>query len=178
MTDRAMQALHLLALEPIAETTADPNSYGFRPMRASRDAIGHCYTALSNSHRAPWVLDADISGCFDNISHDWMLANIPMDKAILRKWLTSGFIWKGQMFATEAGTPQGGIATPRTQKVTFTAYPQFVGWRRRRGAVGWRWLGGDRVPDRDGVIVDQDFLYQEADDFLPLSDFQRFRRLA
>ena len=112
MKDRAMQALHLLALEPIAETTADPNSYGFRPMRASRDAIGHCYTALSNSHRAPWVLDADISGCFDNISHDWMLANIPMDKAILRKWLTSGFIWKGQMFTTEAGTPQGELSRP------------------------------------------------------------------
>jgi RNA-directed DNA polymerase len=69
MTDRAMQALYLLALEPIAETTADPNSYGFRPMRASRDAIGHCYTALSNSHRAPWVLDADISGCLEAASY-------------------------------------------------------------------------------------------------------------
>jgi RNA-directed DNA polymerase len=119
MKDRAMQALHLLALEPIAETTADPNSYGFRPMRATRDAIGQCYTALSNSHRASWVLDADISGCFDNISRDWMLANIPMDKAILRKWLTSGFTWKGQMFATEAGTPQGGIISPVLANMTL-----------------------------------------------------------
>jgi RNA-directed DNA polymerase len=119
MKDRAMQALHLLALEPIAETSADPNSYGFRPMRASRDAIGHCYAALSNSYRASWVLDADISGCFDNISHDWMLANIPMDKAILRKWLKSGFVWKGQLFATEAGTPQGGIISPTLANMTL-----------------------------------------------------------
>ena len=124
MTDRAMQALHLLALEPIAETTADPNSYGFRPMRASRDAIGHCYTALSNSHRASWVLDADISGCFDNISHDWMLANIPMDKAILRKWLKAGFIWEGRMFATEAGTPQGGIISPVLANMTLDGMQQ------------------------------------------------------
>ena len=126
MKDRAMQALYLCALEPIAETTADPNSYGFRPMRASRDAIGHCYTALSNSHRASWVLDADISGCFDNISHDWMLANIPMDKAILRKWLTSGFVWKGQMFATEAGTPQGGIISPVLANMTLDGMQQVL----------------------------------------------------
>jgi RNA-directed DNA polymerase len=124
MKDRAMQALYLLALEPVAEATADPNSYGFRPMRATRDAIGHCHTALSNSHRATWVLDADISGCFDNISHDWMLANIPMDKVILRKWLKSGFIWKGQMFATEAGTPQGGIISPVLANMTLDGMQQ------------------------------------------------------
>jgi len=126
MKDRAMQALHLLALEPIAETTADPNSYGFRPMRATRDAMGQCYTVLSNSHRAPWVLDADISGCFDNISHDWMIANIPMDKVILRKWLTSGFIWKGQMFATAAGTPQGGIISPVLANMTLDGLEQVL----------------------------------------------------
>jgi RNA-directed DNA polymerase len=93
-------------------------------MRATRDAIGHCHIALSNSHRASWVLDADISGCFDNISHNWMLANIPMDKAILRKWLTSGFVWKGQMFATEAGTPQGGIISPVLANMTLDGMQQ------------------------------------------------------
>jgi RNA-directed DNA polymerase len=119
MKDRAMQALHLLALEPIAETTADPNSYGFRPERASRDAIEQCFIALANKHSPQWVLDADISGCFDNINHDWMLANIPMDKAILWKWLKSGFIWKGQLFPTEAGTPQGGIISPTLANMTL-----------------------------------------------------------
>lgn len=112
MRDRAMQALHLLALEPVAESTADPNSYGFRPKRATRDAAAQCFTALSRKYSAPWVLDADITGCFDNISHEWLLANIPMDKAVLRKWLKSGFMWKGKMFPTETGTPQGGIMTP------------------------------------------------------------------
>lgn len=119
MKDRAMQALYLLALEPISETTADPNSYGFRPERASRDAREQCFIALASKQSAQWVLDADISGCFDNISHDWMLANIPMDKAILRKWLKSGFVWKGQMFPTEAGTPQGGIISPVLANMTL-----------------------------------------------------------
>ena len=119
MQDRAMQALHLLALMPVAETHADPNSYGFRPERASRDAAEQCYCALGNRNTAQWVLDADIAGCFDNISHDWLLANIPMDKAVLRKWLKSGFVWKNQMFPTEAGTPQGGIISPTLANMTL-----------------------------------------------------------
>ena len=120
MQDRAMQALHLLALLPVAETQADPNSYGFRPKRASRDAIGQCFKVLANrTNRAQWVLDADIAACFDNISHDWLLANIPMDKAVLQKWLKSGFVWKNQMFPTEAGTPQGGIISPTLANMTL-----------------------------------------------------------
>jgi RNA-directed DNA polymerase len=65
MRDRAMQALYLLALEPIAETTADPNSYGFRKARACADAIEQCFAVLVGSHRAEWILEGDIKGCFD-----------------------------------------------------------------------------------------------------------------
>ncbi|MDO9052592.1 MAG: group II intron reverse transcriptase/maturase [Gallionella sp.] len=120
MKDRAMQALHLQALEPVAETKADPNSYGFRPMRASRDAAEQCFTALARKKRsALWVLDADISGCFDNIDHDWLLNNIPMDKVTLKKWLKSGFKWNGQLFDTDAGTPQGGIISPTLANMTL-----------------------------------------------------------
>lgn len=112
MKDRAMQALHLLALEPIAETTADKNSYGFRPARACRDAAGQIFASISRKTGADWILEADIAGCFDNISHEWLLANIHMDKAVLKKWLKAGFVWKGVRSDTEAGTPQGGIISP------------------------------------------------------------------
>jgi RNA-directed DNA polymerase len=112
MHDRAMQALWLLALNPVAETTADPNSYGFRPRRSTADAIEQCFNALAKRDSAQWVLEGDIRGCFDNISHDWLLANVPMDKVVLRKWLQAGFMDKGVLFPTEAGTPQGGIASP------------------------------------------------------------------
>ena len=120
MIDRAMQALHLLALLPIAETTADPNSYGFRPYRAARDAVGQCFLVLKTGRRtAEWVLDADISGCFDEISKDWLVANIPMDKAILQKWLNSGYMQDGKWFETRAGTPQGGIISPTLANMTL-----------------------------------------------------------
>jgi RNA-directed DNA polymerase len=112
MHDRAMQALWLMALTPVAETTADPNSYGFRPKRSTADAIEQCFKALAKRDSARWVLEGDIRGCFDNISHDWLLANIPMEQGILRKWLHAGFLDKGVLFPTEAGTPQGGIASP------------------------------------------------------------------
>jgi len=112
MKDRAMQALYLLALEPVAETTADPHSYGFRKERACRDAIEQCFRVLSTRRMATWVLEGDIKACFDTISHDWLLANIPLEKSILRKWLKSGYLEKGQLFPTDAGTPQGGIISP------------------------------------------------------------------
>ena len=112
MKCRAMQALHLLALEPVAETTADPNSYGFRPERSTADAGEQCFTILSRKTSAEWVMEGDIKGCYDNISHDWTLANIPTDKGVLRKWLKAGYMYQNELFPTNAGTPQGGIISP------------------------------------------------------------------
>ena len=85
MKDRAMQALYLMALEPIAEMTADPHSYGFRKERSCQDAIQQCYTVLCRGNSAQWVLEGDIKACFDNISHEWLIENIPMDTEILTK---------------------------------------------------------------------------------------------
>jgi RNA-directed DNA polymerase len=109
--DRAMQALHLLALDPISETTADHPSYGFRQARSCADAIGRCFSTLCHGNPA-WILEGDIKGCFDNISHQWLLDHVPMDKTILRKWLKSGFLEKQVFHDTISGTPQGGIISP------------------------------------------------------------------
>jgi RNA-directed DNA polymerase len=111
MMDRAMQALHLLALDPVAETTADKNSYGFRQQRSCADAIQQCFNALTNAS-TQWILEGDIRSCFDRISHDWLLAHVPMDRAILQKWLKSGYMDKHVFHETTEGTPQGGIASP------------------------------------------------------------------
>ena len=112
MHDRAMQALYLLALDPMAETQGDPNSYGFRTERSTADAIGQCFTVLSHKHAASWILEGDIRACFDEISHDWLLSHIPMDRVMLKKWLKAGFIDKQVLYSTEAGVPQGGICSP------------------------------------------------------------------
>jgi RNA-directed DNA polymerase len=112
MKDRAMQALYLSALDPIAECRADLNSYGFRKERSCADAIEQCFIALAKETSPQWVMEGDIKACFDKISHDWLLANVPMDKAILRKWLKSGYMEKFVFFDTDDGTPQGGIISP------------------------------------------------------------------
>jgi len=85
MRDRAMQALYLLALEPVAEMRADPNSYGFRPCRSAADAEERCFKTLANKGSAQWILEGDIKACFDKISHDWLLNNIPIEKRILKQ---------------------------------------------------------------------------------------------
>jgi len=121
MTDRAMQALHLQALLPVTETTADKNSYGFRPGRSTADAIGQCFLMLrGGSHSmAEWVLEGDIRGCFDNIAHEWMLRHVPTDKVVLQKWLKAGFMENRILFPTQAGTPQGGIISPTLANLTL-----------------------------------------------------------
>ena len=112
MKDRTMQALYLMALEPIAETTGDRFSYGFRKKRRTMDAIRQIDTVLNRQRSPEWILEGDIKGCFDHISHNWLIENIPMDKTVLRKWLKCGAIFNGKLFPTEEGTPQGGIISP------------------------------------------------------------------
>lgn len=119
MFDRAMQALHLLALEPVSESTSDPNSYGFRINRSTADAMGQLFVCLSHKASAEWVLEADIEGCFDHISHAWLVNHVPMNKVILRKWLKAGVVYKGQLIATRDGTPQGGIISPTLANVAL-----------------------------------------------------------
>jgi RNA-directed DNA polymerase len=111
MKDRAMQALYLLALDPIVETNADKNSYGFRQQRSCADAIEQCFKALRSAN-TQWILEGDIKSCFDKISHDWLLAHVPIDRVILQEWLKSGYMEKHVLHETTDGTPQGGIISP------------------------------------------------------------------
>lgn len=112
MKDRAMQALYLLALSPVAETTGDGRSYGFRPYRSAADAIGRSFALLSQRRSPQWVLECDIESCFDRINHDWLLAHVPMETRVLRMWLKAGFMDGSTLYPTDDGTPQGGIISP------------------------------------------------------------------
>ncbi len=117
VADRAMQALYLLGLDPIAETLADGHSYGFRLERCCTDALDECHKILRGPHghhsRGPdWILEGDIKSCFDRIDHGWLMDHIFMDRQILGKWLKAGYLEKHVLFATTDGTPQGGIISP------------------------------------------------------------------
>ena len=162
MKDRAMQALHLMTLEPVAETTADPNSYGFRPERSTADALQQCFNALCRGYAAPWVLEGDIEGCFDHISHDWMLRNIPTDKQVLQKWLSAGYIENRTLFPTEAGTPQGGVISPTLANMTLDGLETLLAKHFPRQ----KWRNGKRWSPKVNLI-------RYADDFIITGDSKR-----
>ena len=126
MNDRAMQALFKLALAPVAETTADRNSYGFREGRSCADAIAASFSALSKPNSATWVLEGDITGCFDNISKIWLMNNIPIEKRILRQWLNAGYVENGIAYPTRKGTPQGGVISPTLANMTLDGLEKVV----------------------------------------------------
>lgn len=112
MRDRAMQALFAEALSPVAEVGGDRHSYGFRKGRSTQDAYAQILVNLSHKNSAEWVLEGDIKGCFDNIDHEWLLRNIPMDKGMLRQFLKAGYMHQGLLHDAANGTPQGGIISP------------------------------------------------------------------
>ncbi len=113
MRDRAHQALVKQALEPEWEARFEANSYGFRPGRGSHDAIGAIF--LEIGRKSKYILDADIRGCFDHISHQALLdklATYPAMRRTIKAWLKAGVMETSQFLPTEEGTPQGGVVSP------------------------------------------------------------------
>ncbi len=151
MIDRATQALHLLALEPIAETTGDRSSYGFRKGRSTHDAIGRCFQLLSKEVAPKWILDCDVKSCFDEISHEWLVRQIPMESRTLCKWLMAGFMDKSVFHPTVAGTPQGGIASPVLANMALDGLQRAL---------------EERFPRKKGGNRHQVYLIRYADDFV------------
>lgn len=163
MRDRAMQALYLLALEPVAETTGDGVSYGFRRGRRTADAAEQVFRCLSMKSQGRWVLEGDIKGCFDNISHAWLLDHVPMEKRILRQWLKAGYVENGVLFDVEGGTPQGGIISPVLANMALDGMERLLNsrfklWRCWKGK--WQWA---TPPNRANERIN---LIRYADDFV------------
>jgi RNA-directed DNA polymerase len=126
MKCRGMQALHLLALEPVVEMIADKNSYGFRSKRSTADAIEQGFKCLAKEKSAEYVLEGDIENCFNNIDHSWLLNNIVMDKSILKKWLEAGYIYKGKFHNTFQGTSQGSPISPIILNATMSGLERTI----------------------------------------------------
>ena len=111
--DRALQCLVKMAIEPEWEAKFEPNSYGFRPGRSCHDAIEAIFIAIK--HNSKYVLDADISQCFDKINHEKLLKKLntsPTLRRQIRAWLKAGVWDDKQIFPTSEGSPQGGVISP------------------------------------------------------------------
>lgn len=155
MMDRAQQALHLMALDPVAETILDNETFGFRPKRSTADAIEAIYKAVAaNKDCAEWVIEGDIKACFDNLSHKWLMENIPMDKRILTKWLKAGIIFKDEYSDTEAGTPQGGIISPCLANLALNGLASML----KKKFMNRKVVNGKEINNRVHTIVYADDL--------------------
>ncbi len=150
----------LLGLDPVSESTADYNSYGFRPVRCCADAIARCFSLLSKRDSPCWILEADIKGCFDNISKNWMLDHIPTNKKVLQKWLTAGYVDKGQWYLSKGGTPQGSVISPTLANMVLDGMENWID--EVCGIRHW----GKEAPKRRVNNPFQIHLVRYADDFI------------
>lgn len=161
MRDRAMQTLYLFALQPIEETTADKSSFGFRISRGCHDACERIFHVLSRKDSSQWILEGDIRGCFDNISHEWMLRNIPMDKRILFQFIKAGYIFKEELFPTSKGAVQGGAISPTLANMVLDGMEEML----------WNTLNiGKSGKPMKRVNPHKIHLVRYADDFIVTAD--------
>jgi len=146
MYDRALQALFVMALEPEFEATFEENSYGFRPGRSPIDAIKQIQLCLQQADR--FVLDADISKCFDKINHEKLLVLIGHKKKVrtqIRAWLESGNIFEGIFESSDVGTPQGEMISPLLSNIALDGIEKRIG----------DWAETQRLFRPNGKLVDK-----------------------
>ncbi|WP_287255109.1 group II intron reverse transcriptase/maturase [Moorena sp. SIO4E2] len=156
LIDRCLQAIVKNALEPCWEAQFEGISYGFRPGRSAHDALEKIFRGIRPNGRKKWVVDADIKGCFDNISHEFLInkiGNFPARK-LIQKWLKAGYVEKGAFYTTEAGTPQGGIVSPLLANIALHGMEDALGIKY----------------DKRGQIIGNRIVVRSADDFVCLCE--------
>ena len=176
--ERAKQALVKMALEPEWEAKFESNSYGFRPGRSCHDAIGAIHKSLAQ--KAKYILDADISKCFDKIDHQKLLKKIntsPTLRRQIKAWLKAGVIDKGTLFPTRnevpspaklsahssaQGTPQGGVVSPLLANIALHGMENLIkkSFPRREGYRGGRYWN---IPTPNVIRYADDFVVLHKD---------------
>lgn len=141
--DRLVQASLVLVLEPIFEATFKPCSYGFRPRRRAQDAIAEIHHFGTRGYY--WVFEADITACFDELSHCAILERVGMrvgDKrvlALVKSFLKAGIMAEGgQGRDPVTGTPQGGIASPLLANIALTVLDEHFCAKWDAHGADWR----------------------------------------
>ena len=132
LRDRINQEILRIAIEPIVEYHSHDHSFGFRPKRRCQDAIGLLYNKLGSRYKPRYIVEGDIKGCFDNISHTHIVETlkawqVPSQVAsLINSILKSGIFYKGYVYESETGTPQGGVISPLLANVALTSLDDFI----------------------------------------------------
>ncbi len=175
MIDRSIQGMVKNALEPQWEAQFESTSYGFRPGRSTHDARQRIFLNIKGeNNRKWWVLDADISGCFDNIAHEPLMERIGKfpAKKLVEQWLKAGYVHKDVFYDTEAGTPQGGIISPLLANIALHGMEEALG-------IKYKWHKDSRKKDGGfwGNLSNRS-LIRYADDFVILTESKEDAEIA
>ncbi len=129
IVDRCLQSMVKNALEPAWEAKFEGISYGFRPGRSCHDAIEKIFVLARPNKTKKWILDADIRGAFDNISHEYLLKAIGLvpGRELIKQWLKAGYVEQEVFHATEQGTPQGGVVSPLLANIALHGMEEAIG---------------------------------------------------
>ncbi len=165
MYDRALQALVKLGMEPEWEARFEPNSYGFRPGRSTHDAIGAIFDSIK--HKPKYVLDADISKCFDRINHDALLRKVGQTpyRRLIKQWLRAGVFDNKQFSNTVEGTPQGGVISPLLANIALHGMEEKI--KSFAKTIDMQWNGYQLSPTNKARSLS---LIRYADDFVILHE--------
>jgi len=164
IADRIIQDTLRMTLEPITEYYASDNSYGFRPKRCCHDGIAHLFTKLSPRRAYQWIIEGDISGCFDSISHDHILNTLRSwnvsgnIRKVIRKMLRSKILSDDKLHDVEEGTPQGSLLSPMMANVALTAFDDYC--YKEYGKIGYKKKEGKWIKYHNSPII------RYADDFV------------
>jgi RNA-directed DNA polymerase len=152
VADRCLQAMIKNALEPAWEARFEGTSYGFRPGRSCHDAIEKIFVLARPNKTKKWILDADIRGAFDNISHEYLLKTVGSvpGKELIKQWLKAGYVEHGEYHATEQGTPQGGVVSPLLANIALHGMEDAIGVKH----------------DYRGQLIGKRAVVRYADDFV------------
>jgi RNA-directed DNA polymerase len=132
LRDRINQEILRIALEPIVEYHSYDHSFGFRPKRRCQDAIALLYNKLGSRYKPRYIVEGDIKGCFDNISHTHIVEKlkawqVPSQAiSLINSILKGGIFYKGYVYDSETGTPQGGVISPLLANVALTTLDDFI----------------------------------------------------
>lgn len=167
LRDRILQAVVKNALEPTWEARFEASSYGFRPGRGVQDGIRHAHTLFNGRTHFEWVLEADIKGAFDNISHEFLMEKIGEvpGRNLIKEWLKAGYVELGQFHQTPSGTPQGGVISPLLANIALDGLEEIItSFFDRRAYRGW---ACDRNSHRIQNVKVRKYGYiRYADDFI------------
>ena len=126
--DRIYQNIAKMALEPQWEVRFEPTSYGFRPKRGCHDAIERIFKSCSQRKKR-WIFEGDFKGCFDNLSHDYIMKQIEdfPGKAVIERWLKAGYVDNNVFNRTEKGSGQGSVISPLLANIALHGMEEQLG---------------------------------------------------